>query len=100
MSKKRRLLLDELGNPIQIMSLSSSHDVDGTSASAQSEVIDGDIVRISAVNADIRFLIGQNPVALSTSHYLALGCSIEQPIAKGNRVAILGGIANIATVGE
>ena len=96
----RRLLLDENGNPIPVMPLGDSQDVDGTAASAQSEVIDGDIVRICAVSADIRFLLGADPTALATSHFLAQGAEIWMPIRKGHRVAVIGGVANIGTIGE
>jgi hypothetical protein len=47
----------------------------------------------------IRFLIGDNPTALATSHALAKGAEIWMPIASGQKVGILGGIANVATAG-
>lgn len=93
----RRLLLDETGNPIQIMSLIASEDVDGSEASAQSSAIEGDVVRICAVSADIRFLIGADPTALATSHFLPQGAEIWMPIGSGHKVAVLGGVANIGT---
>jgi hypothetical protein len=91
------LLLDKNGNPTQIMELKSPHDVDGTSASAQSDAIEGDVVRIFAVSGTVRWLIGANPTALATSHALGEGQEIYQPIGRGQKVAILGGVANIGS---
>ena len=85
---------------IPAMSLYDPHDVDGSQASAQSDAIDGYIVRIAAQGADIRFLIGANPTALATSNFLASNQEIWMPITPGQKVAILGGKANIATAGE
>lgn len=99
MSKKKALLKDVTGSAIQIMELSSPHDVDGTTASAQSNAIDGEIVRICALDTDIRWLIASNPIALTTSHYLGQGKEIYQPIEVGYKVAVLGGKANISTAG-
>ena len=91
---------DEHGQAVQIMSLSDPHDVDGSTLSAQSNPIDGKIVRICAVGADIRFVIGTDPTATITSNFLTANSEIWCPITVGDRVAVLGGIANIATVGE
>jgi len=99
MAKKLRLLKDDTGSAIQVMALSAPHDVDGTSQAAQSNAIDGECVRISAVTGPLRFLIGDNPTAQATSHYLAEGDTIYQPCEVGDKVSVLGGKANIATAG-
>lgn len=91
------LILDKNGNATQIIALSAPHDVDGSLSSQQSNAINGDIVRIFAVSGTVRFLVGSNPTALASSHALAEGQDIYQPIAKGDKVAVLGGIANIST---
>ena len=100
MAKKALLTRDANGELIQVMNLHSPQDVDGTSASTQSTAIEGDLVRICAVDADIRFLIGADPEALTTSHFLPQGGEIWMPITSGNKVAVLGGKANIAIAGE
>jgi len=100
MATKRLLLKeDENGHPIQAFDLSASEDIDGTSASVQSSAIDAPLVRISAVGGAVRFLIGANPTALDTSHYLAQGSSIIMPIVPGQKVAVKGNTANIAACG-
>lgn len=99
MSKSLELSRDVNGAVIQVTALNDPQDVDGSSASAQSSAIDGKLVRICAVSGDIRFLIGSNPVALTTSHFLAEKSEIWVPITVGYKVAILGGVANIATAG-
>lgn len=86
--------------PVSVVQLSDPQDIDGAAASAQSDAVDGEVIRIVAVNADIRFVIGDNPVALTTSHYLALGSEIYLPIKPGQKVAVLGGTAHIATCGS
>ena len=99
MAKRKLMPKDDHGQAIPIMVLSGSHDVDGTSASVQSSVIDGEIVRICAIGSDIRFLTGVDPVAVATSNFLSANAEIWYPVKIGDRVAILGGIANIATAG-
>lgn len=90
---------DDNGQAIQAMSLSGSHDIDGTSVSAVSSVIDGTLVRICATNGDIRFMVGRNPVAVAGSNFLGDHQEIWMPCNEGDQVAILGGKANIATAG-
>lgn len=97
--KKKYLPKDDDNQPIQIMALDNSQDVDGTSASAQSTAINAGVVRIVAVDADIRFLIGADPTALATSHFLSQGADMYLPITEGHKVAVLGGKANIAECG-
>jgi len=99
MALKNQMPVDANGNPIQVMKLGTAADVDGTSASAQSAALSGNLVRIVATDADIRFLIGTDPTALTTSHFLPVGAEIWMPINVGDKVAVLGGIANIAVAG-
>jgi hypothetical protein len=93
------LPVDQNGNPIQIMSLSASHDIDGTSVSAASHAIMGETVRIVSLDNIIRFVIGENPVALIDSAAIPALSEIWHPIVPGQKVAIIGGKANIATAG-
>jgi hypothetical protein len=101
--KTLELILDANGHPTQVMQLNDPQVVDGTSASAQSTAIVARMVRIFAITGDtndqIQFLIGDNPTALATSHPLSKGSDIYQPIMSGQKVAILGGKASIATAG-
>ena len=97
--KKLVLVRDANGAAIQAIALSAPHNVDGSSASAQSDAIDGELVRICAYDGDCRFLIGADPEASVTSHFLAEKSEIWVPITVGHKVAIYGGKANIATAG-
>lgn len=97
--KTLELVNDANGRTMDLVALSDPHDVNGTGASAVSNAIDGKVVRISAISADLRFLIGLNPVALSTSHFLGDHKEIWMPITPGHKVAVIGGIANIGTAG-
>jgi len=99
MAKKILMPKDANNQSIQIMALSSPQDVDGSAESAQSDPIDGGIVRICAVGSDIRFLIGLDPTAQITSIFLPANAEIWCPLNVGDRVAVLGGVANITTVG-
>lgn len=99
MAKKNVLARDANGSPMNMMPLSDGHDVDGSVASAQSNAIQGESVRILALDATIRFLIGDDPAALATSPALPAGSWEYLPIKPGQKVAILGGKANISTAG-
>jgi hypothetical protein len=96
--EKLELIKDDNGNPVPIVNLTASHDVDGTGASAQSNIILGRAVRILSLDNILRIEIGTNPTALTTSLALAALSEIYLPIKAGNKVAILGGKANISTV--
>jgi hypothetical protein len=92
------MLMDANGNPIPVMGLTASQDVNGTAASVQSAAIAGNLVRIVATDADIRVLTGVNPTALATSIFIPSGGELWLPVVIGDKVAVLGGIANICTV--
>ncbi|HBE43694.1 MAG TPA: hypothetical protein DDW27_21370, partial [Bacteroidales bacterium] len=66
-TKKLLMPRDAQNRSVPVMALSDSHDVDGTSASAQSNAIDGYVVRIVSVDNALRVLINNNPTALNTS---------------------------------
>lgn len=99
MAKKIYMPKDSDQKPVPIMELSASHDVDGTSASTQSNAIDGYIVRIVSVDNALRVLIGADPTALDTSILVPALCEIYLPIQPGQKVAVKGGKANICTCG-
>ena len=99
MAKKNFLPLDTNANPVPLMKLSASEDIDGSIAHDESTAIDGNTVRIVAIDGDIRFLIGADPEALETSHFLGDHQEIYQPCNVGDKVSVLGGPANIATGG-
>lgn len=69
-------------------------NVDGTSGSAQSAALDAKIIRIAA-NSDINILFGSNPTALTTSCKMFAGSTEYFKFNSGDKVAVLGGIANI-----
>jgi len=97
----KKLLMPKDGDrmPVPVMDLSSSHDVDGTSASAQSNAIDGWVVRICSVDNALRVLIGADPTALDTSILVPALGEIYLPIKPGQKVAVKGGKANVCTCG-
>lgn len=99
MDFESKLALDYKGNPIPLMDLNDPQDIDGTGGTVQSNVIKGKVVRIVAITAgaDIRFTIGDNPTAGATSH--PVNGEIWMPIKAGQKVAIFGGVASIATGG-
>ena len=91
-----RLVLDVNGNPIPIINLVSSEDVDGTAVSALSSVINGDLVRIVSLDNILRVLTGPNPTAFATSIAIPALGELWLPIHEGCKVAVLGGKANIS----
>jgi hypothetical protein len=94
---KNNMPLDGYGN--SMLSLPLQTPVDVTTGNVSAALV-GRIIRICAVDADIRFLVGTNPTALATSHFLAQGAEIWYPIHSGDKVSVLGGTANIAVAGE
>jgi hypothetical protein len=80
MAKKNVLARDANGSPMNMMP-------------------QGESVRILALDATIRFLIGDDPTAVATSPALPAGSWEYFPIKPGQKVAILGGKANISTAG-
>jgi hypothetical protein len=99
MSKKNHLPTDDNSNAIQAMKLSSSHDIDGTSSHDESDPILGNMVRIVAIDGDIRFEVGDDVEALEDSNFLGDHQEIWMPCDSGDVVSVLGGPANIATAG-
>lgn len=98
-TKKLLMPTDDNYHPIPIMALSGSHDVDGSNASTQSSAIEGYIVRIKSLDNQLRFVIGDDPTAVAASPALEAKDEIYQPVRPGQKVAILGGRANICTAG-
>lgn len=99
--RKIRTLVDADRQNLGIVKLNDSQDVDGVGASAQSAAINGHAVRILSLDENyFRFRIGANPTALATDPAVSGGDEILQPIAPGQKVAILGGKVNITTLGE
>jgi hypothetical protein len=94
------LIRDANGNPVQLVPLSNSQDVDGTGGSAQSLAIDAKGVRIASISGNVRFETGVNPEAVIAGPFLKEGNEIWLPINPGDKVAILGGIVNITAIGK
>lgn len=95
---KKLLDKDDDLKPMPLMKLAFPHDVDGTSDSTQSKAINGYVVRIVSLDNLLRIKIGANPTAGTTNDAAvpALG-EIYLPIEPGQKVAVRGGQANIAT---
>jgi len=98
-TKKLLMPYDANNRPVPVMALSASHDINGTNASAQSSAIDGWIVRIASVDNALRVVIGANPTADVEDILIPALGEIYLPIEPGQKVAVLGGKANICTCG-
>lgn len=83
-----------------IAGLHDSQDLNGSTGSVQSLAINGEVVRICSLDNIIRFEIGADPTATTTSPAIPALGEIFQPITLGHKVAIYGGQANITTVGD
>ena len=88
-------LVDGNKNPISVVHLSSSQDVDGSAASAQSTALEGYLVRIVSIDNAIRVLAGANPTATDTDILISAFGELWLPILPGWKVAVKGGKANI-----
>ena len=99
MTKRAYLPVDTGQKPIPIMQLSTPQSIDGTNIHAESNAINGYVVRIVASTGPIRFLVGAAVVALTTSHYLADQQEIYLPCLPTDIVSVLGGVASISTCG-
>jgi hypothetical protein len=81
---------DKSGRVINALAPSTNAELDGTSASAASDVFDADddtIVRVSAVAA-VRVLVGTAPTALATSMAMAAGTVEYFRIPANNKIAL------------
>ena len=96
---KNQMPIDANGNPVQAMKLGTPEDLDGTLAHDVSLAINADMVRIVALDGDIRFAIGAAPEATATSHFLGDHQEIWMPITNGEKVSVYGGTAQIAPAG-
>jgi hypothetical protein len=88
-------LVDSNKNPIPVVHLSNSEDVDGSGASAQSSAFDGFLVRIVSIDNAIRVAVGADPTAVATSILISAFGELWLPIQPGFKVAVLGGKANV-----
>ena len=93
------LIRDSRNNPLPIIPLiqTNTQVVDGTSASAQSTVLNATgrtYVRIATIK-DIYIAFGTNPTASATTILLPAGSVESFVIAATHKIAVFGGIANI-----
>jgi len=90
---------DANGEPAPIAGWGTAQNVDGSAASAQSTVIDATapcVVRIAAVSGNLYIKIGTNPTAAADdSTYLPALAFDHVKLATGDKIAVLGGVANI-----
>ena len=94
-------MIDLNGRVMPIVRLGATQVVDGSSASAQSTVIDAaneSVVRIACVD-DIHIAIATDPTATTSSILLPAGSVEYVAIPAGSKIAALGGKANITVVG-
>lgn len=99
MAKKLQMPYDTNGNPVQAMKLGDPEEIDGTLAHDETAALEGELVRIVALDGDIRFLIGTAPEAEATSHFLGDHQEIWMPITTGDKVSVYGGKAQVAVAG-
>lgn len=88
-------LVDTNKNPLPVVSLSNSQDVDGSGGSLQSTVLNGRLVRIVSVDNALRVAVGANPTAAEDGILISPFGELWLPIQPGWKVAVRGGKANI-----
>lgn len=98
-----KLFIDQNGNvvPIARYHQDNSQDVDGTSSSTQSSVIDSAddcAVRIIA-KAGLYVSFGANPTAASGDVFIPANGQLDCRVLAGEKIAVLGGVANITRIG-
>jgi hypothetical protein len=96
---KPHLMTDDNNYPVPIMSLSSPQLVDGTAQSVKSTAISGKLVRIVSEDNLLHVLTGADPTALATSIAIPALGELWLPVNDGDKVAVLGGKANICVAG-
>lgn len=90
---------DRNGMPTPLAELSGSHDIDGTDVSTMSAAIEGWAVRIQNLgNTFIRVAFGAEPEADMNDIAIAPYGTLCYPVGFGDRVAVIGGAANISTI--
>jgi hypothetical protein len=85
---------DKNGQSIQALLPGETTSVDGTSASTQSAALAAKVIRIAGIS-DLRLAFGSNPTATTTSMLLPAGGVEYFRFLPGEKVAVLGGLANI-----
>ena len=98
-----KLFVEQNGNvvPVSRYSQANSQDVDGTSASAKSSVIDANescVVRIIA-KAGLYVAFGADPTAEAGDVFIPANGELDCVVQAGEKIAVLGGVANITKVG-
>ena len=98
------LPLDQNANPLPLFILGNNtvQNVDGTAASAASNVIDANdyqTVRIT-VSADCHITSGAAPTATTDHIRMWANQTAEFCVVPGHKIAVLGAIANITTMGR
>ena len=96
--KKIQQMVDINGNPLGIVGFSASENLDGSTNADQSAAINSVAVRIAATDGDVRFAIGDDPVADGDCPIIFEGTDLYQPIEPGQKVSVFGGKANVCTV--
>jgi hypothetical protein len=103
-----KLFIDKNGVPMQgTFALADQQEVDGSQASAQSDPIDGSLIRIASVDTALRIVTGPavtDEEELEASSTVGILIPAKEvlllPIVPGHVVAVYGGTASICTVGE
>lgn len=88
--------------PLFILGNNTVQNVDGTSASAASAVIDADNYQTVMITAslDCHIITGTDPTATTSHIRLWANERIFFEITPGHKIAVLGAIANITTMGR
>ena len=89
---------DQQRESIDVLRPSSSQDVDGTLASAQSSVLTGSVIRVVAEGGAATIAFGSNPTAGTTDTYLPQGHVEYFKIVSGELVAVFGAIVNVSVM--
>lgn len=90
--------LDANSSPIEAFRPSEVFNIDGTSASAQTEEFATEtLVRITS-ESDINIAFGVDPTASSSTLFLPTPVVEYFKVHKGDKIAVLGGVANISVM--
>lgn len=88
---------DENSKPISVLRISTTEEVDGTSASAQNTTAyDKDTVIRIVSDAAVNVAVGTNPTATGTTAFLPANVIEYLKMNDGDKIAVLGGVLNIS----
>jgi hypothetical protein len=83
-----RFRLDENGHPVQIPTLGAARTVNIAATSTQSAALTADAVRLQPT-VTCFVIIGANPTATTSGHYLLAGQQYDIDVQQGDKIATI-----------